>query len=56
LTRARLVDIETAEQALPIEELVQAAVDQATVEEFDFPASAGRATGGSGEVGSRVER
>ena len=40
LTRARLADVEAAERALPIDELVQGAVDQAVVEEFDFPASA----------------
>jgi tRNA uracil 4-sulfurtransferase len=40
LTRARLADIEMAEKALPIDGLVQGAVDQAVVEEFDFPAAA----------------
>lgn len=38
LTRARLADIELAEQALPIAELVDAAVRGAVVEEFEFPA------------------
>jgi thiamine biosynthesis protein ThiI len=37
-TRARLADIERAEQALPIAELVDAAVRDAVVEEFEFPA------------------
>ena len=37
LTRARLADIERAERALPIDELVQKAVAEAVVEEFDFP-------------------
>ncbi len=44
LTRARLDDIERAEQALPIDELVQRAVEQALVEEFDYP---GRAADGT---------
>jgi len=38
-TRARLADIEAAEQALQIEELVGRAVRDATVEEFEFPLS-----------------
>jgi thiamine biosynthesis protein ThiI len=38
-TKARLADIEVAEQSLPIEELVEKAVGEAVVEEFDFPAS-----------------
>jgi tRNA uracil 4-sulfurtransferase len=37
LTRARLADIEAAEQALPIEELVDKAVAEASSEDFDFP-------------------
>lgn len=37
-TRARLADIERAEQALPIDELVARAVNEAAVEEFEFPA------------------
>src|SRR3954463_6724013 len=36
-TRARLVDVERAEQALPIEEMVGAAVAAATMEEFRYP-------------------
>jgi thiamine biosynthesis protein ThiI len=44
-TKARLADIEIAEQSLPIEELVAKAVAEAVVEEFEFPV-----------VGSRVER
>ncbi|MBM3817658.1 MAG: tRNA 4-thiouridine(8) synthase ThiI [Acidimicrobiia bacterium] len=39
-TRARLDAIEAAEVALPIEEMVERAVRDAAVEEFDFPASA----------------
>ncbi len=39
LTRARLADIEAAEEALPIEELVDGAVVQASCEDFDFPIS-----------------
>ena len=37
-TRARLNEIEAAEQALPIEEIVESAVRDAVVEEFEFPA------------------
>jgi thiamine biosynthesis protein ThiI len=36
-TRARLADVEAAEQALPIEELVSRAVQEAAVEDFEFP-------------------
>jgi len=36
-TRARLAEIEAAEQALPIEELVGRAVQEAAVEVFEFP-------------------
>jgi len=39
LTRARLVDVEAAERALPIDEMVERAVTGAIVEDFDFPAS-----------------
>jgi thiamine biosynthesis protein ThiI len=44
LTRARLADVERAEQALPIDDLVGRAVREAIVEEFEFPV-----------VGSRTE-
>jgi tRNA uracil 4-sulfurtransferase len=36
-TKARLADIEAAEQVLPIEELVGRAVREAVVEDFNFP-------------------
>ena len=36
-TRARLADIEAAEQALPISDLVERAVQESVVEEFEFP-------------------
>jgi tRNA uracil 4-sulfurtransferase len=36
-TRARLGDIEAAERALPIDELVERAVREAVIEEFEFP-------------------
>ena len=36
-TRARLADIEASEQALQIEELVSRAVQEAAVEDFEFP-------------------
>ena len=50
-TRSRLPDIEKAEAALPIDELVERAVLEAVVEDFKFPASAQ----GSGAVGSDNE-
>src|SRR5687768_17341127 len=37
LTRARLQEIEAAEQALPIDDLVDRAVREAVIEHFDFP-------------------
>ena len=37
LTRARLAEVEAAEQLLPIEELVGRAVQEAAVEDFEFP-------------------
>jgi thiamine biosynthesis protein ThiI len=37
LTRARLADVEAAERALPVEELVRGAVQDAVVEEYEFP-------------------
>lgn len=46
-TRARLADIEAAEQALPIDEIVEGAVRHAVVEEFNFPGDA-TATGPEG--------
>ena len=47
LTRARLSDIETAEQALPIDDLVAGAVRSAVVEHAEFPVS-NRLAGGVG--------
>jgi thiamine biosynthesis protein ThiI len=52
LTRARLAEIEAAEQALPIDDLVDRAVREAVVEQCEFPAS----RKGSGEVGSKVNQ
>jgi tRNA uracil 4-sulfurtransferase len=43
LTRAKLSEIEHAEQALPIEELVARAVRESVVEDFEFPARGARA-------------
>ena len=40
LTRARLDEVEAAEQALPIDDLVARAVREAVIEHFEFPASA----------------
>jgi thiamine biosynthesis protein ThiI len=37
LTRARLANVEAAEQALPIEDLVDRAVREAVIEDFRFP-------------------
>jgi len=38
LTRARLEDVEAAERALPVDDLVERAVRETVVEEFEFPA------------------
>jgi thiamine biosynthesis protein ThiI len=43
LTRARLADVEAAERALPVDEIVERAVAAAVVEEFSYPASVERA-------------
>src|SRR6267142_447385 len=48
MTRARLADVEAAERALPIEEIVERAAADAAVEDFEFPASAA-----SGRVATR---
>jgi thiamine biosynthesis protein ThiI len=40
LTRARLDEIVAAEQALPIDDLVDRAVREAVIEQFEFPATA----------------
>jgi thiamine biosynthesis protein ThiI len=50
-TRAKLHDVEAAEQKLPIEELVQRAVDEALVEDFKFPAVLARTSVGSSAEG-----
>jgi hypothetical protein len=52
LTRARLGEIEAAERALPIQDLVDRAVREAVVEQLEFPVS----RKGSGEVGSIVNQ
>jgi thiamine biosynthesis protein ThiI len=52
LTRARLQEIEAAEQALPIDDLVDRAVREAVVEHSGFP----RLHQGPGEVGSKVNQ
>src|SRR5690606_25311676 len=39
-TRARLLDVERAEAALPMDELVERAVAEAQLEEFHFPTNA----------------
>jgi tRNA uracil 4-sulfurtransferase len=43
LTRAKLSEIEAAEQALPIEDLVDRAVREMVVEDFEFPSRGTRA-------------
>jgi tRNA uracil 4-sulfurtransferase len=53
VTRARLEEIEAAEQSLPIDDLVARAVGEAVIEQFEFPASAkapARLRQGFGEV------
>jgi thiamine biosynthesis protein ThiI len=45
LTRARLADVDAAEQALPIDEIVESAVRSAVVEECEFPAAVERRAG-----------
>jgi thiamine biosynthesis protein ThiI len=51
LTRARLADIEVAEQALPVDEIVARAAKDAVLEYVEFPASGKAAS----EVGSKQE-
>ncbi len=50
-TRAKLEEVERAEQALPIEDLVQRAVRDAVVELFAFPAAEERVTMASPRIG-----
>jgi thiamine biosynthesis protein ThiI len=45
-TRARLPEVEAAEQVLPIEDLVERAVREAVVEEFEFPVIRSQAAAG----------
>jgi thiamine biosynthesis protein ThiI len=45
LSRARLREIEVAEQALPIDDLVDRAVRECVTEQFQYPASAKPAIG-----------
>jgi thiamine biosynthesis protein ThiI len=47
LTRARLQDIEMAEKALPLDELVERAARGAVVEDFDFPNPTRRVASGA---------
>ncbi len=49
VTRARLADVELAEQALPIEEMVTAAVAAAALEDFRFPVELSAARQREGE-------
>ena len=49
-TRAKLDDIERAEGALPIRDLVERAVAEAVAEDFEFPESARRARTGAEAV------
>ena len=50
-TRAKLPDVEAAEQNLPIEELVERAVSEELVEDFKFPAVRARSSVGSSAEG-----
>ncbi len=52
LTRAKLDEVQRAESALPIDELVDRAVQSAVVEEFEFPA---RVPAVSEAAGGRIE-
>jgi thiamine biosynthesis protein ThiI len=52
LTRARLEEIEAAERALPIDALVERAVRECVIEQFEYP----HLRQGSGEVGSKVNQ
>jgi len=49
VTRARLADVELAEQALPIEDMVTAAVAAAVFEDFRFPVELSAARQREGE-------
>src|ERR1044071_4151141 len=42
LTRGRLADVEAAERALPIDDMVDRAAADAVVEDFQYPASSAR--------------
>jgi len=56
LTRARLAEVEAAERALPVDEIVERAVAEAVVEQFTYPAaveSAGQAREGVGHEGGQ---
>jgi tRNA uracil 4-sulfurtransferase len=50
-TRAKLHDVEAAELKLPIDELVEKAVNEALVEDFKFPAVRARSSVGSSAEG-----
>ena len=59
LTRARLADIERAEQALPMDELVERAVRDAVIEDVNYPPSRAKAAASKiagGEVHSGSEQ
>lgn len=51
-TRARLAEVEAAEQVLPIEEMVERAALDAAVEEFEFPDIRSKAGSGIEDPGS----
>ena len=55
-TRARLADIEAAEQALPIDEHVGRAVQEAVIEDFEFPAATRKREISAGDTISRSVR
>ena len=51
-TRARLAEVEAAEQVLPIHEIVERAALDAAVEEFEFPDIRSKAGSGIEDPGS----
>lgn len=56
LTRARLADVEAAERALPVDDLVDRAVREAVVEDFSFPGTRRSSSVEGPVVGSPIER
>ena len=55
-TRSRLADIEAAEQALQIDDLVERAIQEAVIEDFEFPVAAQKREPSAGDTISRSVR